>query len=90
MTSKREVTLPESDQELREFLDHATVGLRWVGPDGRILWANRTELELVGYSESEYVGQPIATFFVQPETAKRASDPTRPAFEPRTAPSSRS
>ncbi len=57
MTSKREVPLPESDQELREFLDHATVGLRWVGPDGRILWANRAELDLVGYSESEYVGQ---------------------------------
>ena len=69
MTSKHEETLPESDQELREFLDHATVGLRWVGPDGRILWANRTELDLLGYSESEYVGQPIATFFVQPETA---------------------
>jgi PAS domain S-box-containing protein len=69
MTSTHEETLPESDQELREFLDHATVGLRWVGPDGRILWANRAELDLVGYSESEYVGQPIATFFVQPETA---------------------
>ena len=69
MKSKREVPLPESDQELREFLDHATVGLRWVGPDGRILWANRAELDLVGHSEPEYVGQHIAKFLVEPEAA---------------------
>jgi PAS domain S-box-containing protein len=69
MPGKREVRLPESDQELREFLDHATVGLRWVDPDGRILWANRAELELVGYSEPEYVGQHVAKFLAAPETA---------------------
>ena len=71
MKSKREVRLPESDQELREFLEHATVGLRWVGPDGRILWANRAELDLVGYSEAEYVGQHIAEFL------RRAGDRRR-------------
>jgi len=69
MKGRREVRPPESDQELREFLDHATVGLRWVGPDGRILWANRAELDLVGYSEPEYVGQHIAEFLVEPGTA---------------------
>ncbi len=69
MKGKRDVRLPESDQELREFLDHATVGLRWVGPDGRILWANRAELDLVGCSEPEYVGQHIAAFLVEPEAA---------------------
>jgi len=69
MKGKRQVPLPENDQELREFLDHATVGLRWVGPDGRILWANRAELDLVGYSEAEYVGQHIAELLVEPETA---------------------
>jgi PAS domain S-box-containing protein len=69
MKSKREIQLPESDQELREFLDLATVGLSWVGPDGHILWANRAVLDLVGYSEAEYVGQHIAEFLVEPETA---------------------
>ena len=69
MKGKREVRLPETDQELREFLDLATVGLRWVDPDGRILWANRAELSLVGYSEAEYVGQHIAESLVEPETA---------------------
>ena len=69
MKGKREVRVPETDQELREFLDQATVGLRWAGPDGRILWANRAELDLVGYSEPEYVGRHIAEFLVEPETA---------------------
>ena len=69
MKGEREVQLPETDQELREFLEHATVALSWVGPDGRILWANRAELDLVGYSETEYVGQHIAESLVEPETA---------------------
>jgi PAS domain S-box-containing protein len=69
MRVKHEVRLPESDAELREFLDHATVGLRWVDPAGRILWANRAELDLVGYSEAEYVGRHIAELLVEPETA---------------------
>jgi PAS domain S-box-containing protein len=69
MKGDRAVRLPESDEELREFLENATVGLRWVGPDGRILWANRAELLLVGYPEPEYIGQHIAQFLVDPETA---------------------
>ena len=67
MKGGREVP-PESDQELREFLDQTTVGLRWVSPDGRILWANRAELDLCGYAESEYVGRHIAQFLVEPQT----------------------
>ena len=62
-------SLPESDAELREFLYHATVGLLWVGPDGRILWANRAELERVGCSEPECVGHSITEFLVEPQAA---------------------
>lgn len=61
--------LLESDQELREFLDHSTVGLCWVDPDGRILWANQAELELVGCTEIEYVGRHIGEFLVEPAMA---------------------
>ena len=38
--------------------------MHWVGPDGRILRANRTELEMLGYAREEYVGQQIADFHV--------------------------
>lgn len=61
--------LPETDQELREFLADAGVGLRWVDPAGRILWANQADLALVGYSEAEYLGCDFSEFFVEPEVA---------------------
>jgi len=52
------------DQELKRCLDHAAEGLHWVGPDGTILWANQTELDLLGYTRDEYVGHNIAEFHV--------------------------
>jgi PAS domain S-box-containing protein len=65
----REPQLPESDGELREFLDDATVGLRIVSPEGRILWANRAELKMVGCSEHDYIGHHIDEFLVEPGAA---------------------
>ena len=61
--------LPESDDELRDFLDDATVGLRVVSPEGRILWANRAELDMVGYAGHEYIGHHIDEFLVEPGIA---------------------
>jgi len=52
------------DQRLKECLEHAAEGLHWVGPDGTILWANHTELEMLGYSRDEYIGHNIAEFHV--------------------------
>jgi PAS domain S-box-containing protein len=49
---------------LIDFVENATEGLHWVGPDGVILWANRSELESLGYSQEEYVGHNIAEFHV--------------------------
>lgn len=57
---------PDED-ELQDFFEHAPVGLHWVGLDGRILWANRAALDLLGYSAEEYVGRPIADFHADPE-----------------------
>ncbi len=52
------------DQELKQCLDHAAEGLHWVGPDGTILWANQTELDLLGYTRDEYIGHHVAEFHV--------------------------
>lgn len=52
------------EQGLRDFVDNAPVGMHWVGPDGTILWANRAELEMLGYSRDEYIGRHIAEFHV--------------------------
>ena len=43
--------------------------MRWVDPDGRILWANKAELALAGCREHEYVGHHVAEFFVEPQAA---------------------
>jgi PAS domain S-box-containing protein len=52
------------ERELKDFVDNATIGLHWVGPDGAILWANNAELELLGYADDEYIGHNIAEFHV--------------------------
>jgi PAS domain S-box-containing protein len=59
-----EAALRKSESNLRDFLENATIGMHWVGHDGRILWANQTELNLLGYTAEEYVGQHISEFHV--------------------------
>jgi len=56
--------LLRNQRELNDFFDSATVGLHQVGPDGIILRANRSELTLLGYDSSEYIGQHIEKFHV--------------------------
>ncbi|MEX2140043.1 MAG: PAS domain S-box protein [Pirellulales bacterium] len=52
----------EAERELADFVDNALEGLHKVGPDGIILWANKAELDLLGYHQDEYVGHHIAEF----------------------------
>ena len=66
-TLKREgrETLQHSEQELDAVFENAPVGLHWLGPDGVILRVNQTELDMLGYSREEFVGQHIANFHVR-------------------------
>jgi PAS domain S-box-containing protein len=54
--------LRASEQELAEFFENATIGLHWVGPDGKILRVNRAELDMLGYTREEYLGHSISEF----------------------------
>jgi PAS domain S-box-containing protein len=54
--------LRKSEEELSEFFENATVGLHWVGPDGKILRVNRAELDMLGYTREEYLGRSICEF----------------------------
>jgi PAS domain S-box-containing protein len=49
---------------LAEFFENASIGIHLAGPDGTILRANQTELDLLGYRREEYVGSHIADFHV--------------------------
>jgi PAS domain S-box-containing protein len=51
--------LQRKERELREFLENAAECLHRVGPDGRILWANNKEMDLLGYPIEEYIGKNI-------------------------------
>jgi PAS domain S-box-containing protein len=57
-----ELLLRRREKELADFLENAAEGLHRVGPDGTILWANKAELELLGYAAHEYVGRNIVDF----------------------------
>jgi PAS domain S-box-containing protein len=57
-----EADLRRSKDELAAFIETASLGLHWVGPDGTILWANTTELAMLGYTREEYVGRNISEF----------------------------
>jgi PAS domain S-box-containing protein len=62
-----ERTLRQRERELAAFLDNASEGIHKVAADGTILYANRAELELLGYRWEEYVGRSIAEFYVDQE-----------------------
>ena len=44
------------------FCNKCSVGIHTVNRDGIILWANRTELALLGYQTEEYIGHFIGDF----------------------------
>jgi PAS domain S-box-containing protein len=53
-----------SDREHTAFFENAPVGLHWLGSDGVVLRVNQTELDMLGYSREEFVGQHISNFHV--------------------------
>ena len=57
--------------ELYDFVENAVEGLHRVGPDGTILWANRAELQMLGYGWEDYVGRHIADFDLMSEVFKK-------------------
>ena len=64
---KTHEALQRREQDVSDFLEYAAEGLHRVGPDGKILWANRAELALLGYTADEYIGHHIAEFHADPK-----------------------
>lgn len=57
-----EDALRQNQKNLKDFLENANIGLHWVNADGIIVWANKAEYEMLGYSREEYIGKSIANF----------------------------
>ncbi|HEU4662103.1 MAG TPA: PAS domain S-box protein [Pseudolabrys sp.] len=63
-THEAQAALQQHQKDLEDFFDNAAVGMHLVDPDGTILRANRSELDLLGYEASEYIGRNIKEFHV--------------------------
>jgi PAS domain S-box-containing protein len=61
-THRLNESIRKSNQDLEDFFDNGAVGLHLVAADGTILRANKAELDMLGYSASEYVGRNIREF----------------------------
>lgn len=59
---RTEDELQQSSSALEDFFEHAPVAIHWVSGDGTILRANKAELDLLGYTNEEYVGRHISEF----------------------------
>jgi len=49
-------------EELNDFIEEASTPLHRVNMEGIITWANKAELDLLGYAKAEYIGMPISNF----------------------------
>jgi PAS domain S-box-containing protein len=70
VSRKVEETLQAREAELRDFLENAVIGMQWLAPDGTILWANQTALEMLGYEAERYIGRAMGDFV--PDTSALA------------------
>jgi two-component system sensor histidine kinase VicK len=61
-SEERERALELRVADLTDFIEQGAMPLHWVDGNGMITWANQAELDMLGYTNAEYVGQPIARF----------------------------
>ena len=58
-----------------DFLNKAPIAMHWLSSTGHVLWANETELNVLGYTAEEYIGQArAATPASSPPNATRCYD----------------
>ncbi|CAN0164620.1 unnamed protein product, partial [Pylaiella littoralis] len=50
------------EAELKDSFNEAPIALHWLCANGKVLWVNDRELEMLGYSREEYVGAEMTSF----------------------------
>jgi diguanylate cyclase (GGDEF)-like protein/PAS domain S-box-containing protein len=68
---RAEKALRQSEERFRDLYDHAPVGYCEYDIEGRITNVSLTDLEMLGYTREEMVGQYIWEFNVEAETVQR-------------------
>ena len=59
---QRVAALNSHISELTDFIENASLPLHRVDANGIVIWANQAELDALGYTCEEYIGQPITKF----------------------------
>ncbi len=67
---RTQAALERERDELHDLVDNAAIPVRSIDANGIIRWANRAELELLGYERDEYVGRPIGDFHADPDALR--------------------
>jgi PAS domain S-box-containing protein len=57
---------PDRDHDWGVFADQAPVAMQTFDPEGRIRWANRAQLQMLGYAPDAYIGHKAREFFGDP------------------------
>jgi PAS domain S-box-containing protein len=60
--------------ELNDFMENGSLPLHCINGSGVIIWANKKELELLGYEHGEYIGRHFTHFHVDRRVAEDAWD----------------
>jgi PAS domain S-box-containing protein len=68
-----ELALEVSQQGISDFMQNAMIGIHWVDKDGIVVWANRSELEMLGYDSADYIGHNLHNFHVVGTAARNES-----------------
>lgn len=67
-----EAVIRTSREEFKDLFDNAPVGYHEVNPEGRIARINQAELEMLGYTAEELLGQFVWKISAEPEVSKHA------------------
>jgi len=60
-------------ENLESFLENSPVAIHIVNKRGIIVFANKAELDLSGYTQQEYIGQDVRQFYFDPEHIDKLS-----------------
>jgi PAS domain S-box-containing protein len=67
---RAEAALRRREAELANLVESAPFAMHWVDKDGVVIWANRAELNMLGYSADEFIGRHVGEFHADARIAK--------------------
>jgi two-component system, cell cycle sensor histidine kinase and response regulator CckA len=68
---KAEQALLDLEEKFRQIYDESPVGYHELDIKGRMKRVNRTELEMLGYTAEEMLGEPVWKFFIEEDTSRQ-------------------